>query len=85
MSTHIDLKTQVSAIVNVRWEDFALEHPNLARVIDQHLVVEQAVSQLRLDAEYQHALSTAQVQGQSLEILVKIVDEYVVKWLKKLV
>ena len=55
----IDLKTEVAAVVAIRWDAFAERHPHLSRVIDQHLLVESAVSHLRTDPAYQHALANA--------------------------
>jgi hypothetical protein len=83
-STHIDLKTEVSAILAIRWDDFAVQHPALSRVIDQHQLVEAATSHLRLDPEYQQALAGARAAGASAETLLRLIDRYVVVWLGKL-
>jgi len=83
-SKHIDLKTEVSAVVAIRWDAFAAQHPSLARVIDQHQLVEAATSHLRLDPEYQQSLTAARAAGASAETLVRLIDRYVVVWLGKL-
>ncbi len=81
----IDLKTEVSAVVAIRWDAFVLRHPKLARVIDQHLLVEHATSYLRLDPEYQRAISNARTAGAGTETIVKLIDKYVSIFLDKLV
>ncbi len=81
----IDLKTEVAAVVAVRWDEFAARHPNLARVIDQHLVVESAVSHLRTDPAYQHAIANARSAGAGVETIVTLIDKFVSAWLEKLV
>lgn len=85
MSERIDLRTQVAAAVAIRWDDFAERHPNLAKVIDQHLLVESAVESLQRDAEYQAALAAARTQNAPLETVIQIIDKYVIAWLARLV
>lgn len=80
-----DLKTHVSASLAVQWDDFARRHPRLSRVIDQHLLVEQAVSYLRLDPEYQRAMTNAQAAGADLETILKLIDKYLSIFLQKLI
>lgn len=80
-----DLKTHVSASLAVQWDDFARRHPRLSRVIDQHLLVEQAVSYLRLDPEYQRAMTNAQTAGADLETILKLIDKYLSIFLQKLI
>ncbi|GIW77534.1 MAG: hypothetical protein KatS3mg104_2597 [Phycisphaerae bacterium] len=80
-----DLKTHVSASLAVQWDDFAQRHPRLSRVIDQHLLVEQAVSYLRLNPDYQRAMVNAQSAGADLETLLKLVDKYLAIFLEKLI
>lgn len=85
MSKKIDLYTEVAAAVAIRWDEFAIRHPNLARVIDQHLLVASAVESLQRDPTYQATLANARSQGASIETIVRIVDRFVVEWMKKLV
>lgn len=73
----LDLKTEVAAAVAIRWDDLANRHPRLARVIDQHLLVESAVAHLRHDPEYQRAISNARSAGAGIETIVKLIDKYV--------
>ena len=81
----IDLKTEVAAVIAVRWDTFAAEHPNVARVIDQYLLVEAAVSHLRTDPDYLTAMDNARAVNAGEEFLVKLLDRYVSAWLGKLV
>ena len=80
-----DLKTEVAAAVAMRWDEFAKRHPKLSRVIDQHLLVEQATSHLRLDIEYQRAITNARNANADVETIVKLIDKYVSLFLDKLV
>jgi hypothetical protein len=80
----LDLKTEVAAAVAVRWDGFARRHPKLSRVIDQHLLVEQATSHLRLDPDYQRALANARRANADVETIVKLIDKYVSSFLDKL-
>lgn len=80
-----DLKTEVAAAVAMRWDEFAKRHPKLARVIDQHLLVEQATSHLRLDADYQRALTNARNAKADVETIIKLIDRYVAIFLDKLI
>lgn len=80
-----DLKTHVSASLAVQWDDFAKRHPRLSRVIDQHLLVEQAVRYLRFDPDYQRAMANAQSSGADLETLLKLIDKYLSIFLEKLI
>ncbi|MBC8105812.1 MAG: hypothetical protein H7Z14_04410 [Anaerolineae bacterium] len=79
------MRTEVAAVVGIRWDAFAAEHPNLARVIDQHLMVESAVSHLRADPAFQTAMTNARAVGAGTEFIVKLIDKYVTKWLTTLV
>ncbi len=80
-----DLKTEVAAAVAMRWDEFAKRHPKLARVIDQHLLVEQATTHLRLDPDYQRALTNARNGNADIQTIVKLIDKYVSIFLDKLV
>ncbi|HEY0007728.1 MAG TPA: hypothetical protein VGB55_03305 [Tepidisphaeraceae bacterium] len=81
----IDLHSEVAAAVAMRWDDFAAQHPRLASVIDQHLLVESVQQSLKDDADYQRTLANAQACNASLETMAKLIDKYVVKWIAKLV
>ncbi len=85
MSQPIDLHTEVAAVVAIRWDKFAERHPNLARVIDQHLLVESAVAALQNDPEYQRVIASARAQGASIDTIIRLLDKYVIAWMAKLV
>ncbi|MGC4030760.1 MAG: hypothetical protein QM754_03275 [Tepidisphaeraceae bacterium] len=77
MST-IDLKKQVAAAVSVRWDEFVRRHPNVAAVVDQQMLVDNAAAAIANDAAYQQAMQTAREINAGLDILVGIVDRHVV-------
>ena len=83
--TDIDLKTEIAAVVALRWDAFAAEHPRLARVIDQHLLVESAARALTLDLDYQKSIANARAVDAGQEVLLKLIDRYVSKFIATLI
>jgi acyl CoA:acetate/3-ketoacid CoA transferase len=81
----ISLKDEVQKVLAREWNSFAQDHPNLAAVIDQTLLVEQAAACLQDDAEYREALELASAAGTSAGVVVDLVERFVLKWLKTLV
>jgi hypothetical protein len=77
----IDLKSHVSRIIRSEWPAFAAQHPRLAAVIDQTLLVQQATDALRDDEEFAHALATAAAAGIMLEALHELILRRIRTWL----
>jgi len=55
----INLKDEVQKVLASEWNGFVTRHPRLAEVIDQQLLVAQAVASIADDPEYQRALREA--------------------------
>ncbi len=83
--TTINLKDEVQQIIGGQWQAFAQEHPRLAEVIDQTLLVEQATASLADDAAFQQAMRDADAATISGQSLLDLVQQYVIEWLKKLI
>jgi hypothetical protein len=79
--TAIDLKGLVAQAVGKEWETFAAAHPNLARVLDETLLVEEVTTQLWQDPEYQKSLANAELVGQTAERVTELVKRLMGKWL----
>ena len=80
----IQLKDEVRRAISQNWDDFAREHPNLARVIDQELLVESAMRSLVDDPEYRTAMEQSHAVGIGIQAIVSFVDRFVARWLKRL-
>ena len=83
--TTLDLKTQVSAAVAVRWDDFVARHPQLAGVIDQTLVIENVSDLIAADPQYQAAMQSARMSETGLDVVVGIIDGFVVRFIERLI
>ena len=83
MST-INLRDQVQKALNVEWAGFAQRHPRLAEALDQPLLVEQAVADLSVDAEFQAAMSQAAGAGVMAQTLDDLIGRYVRQFLAEL-
>ncbi len=81
----ISLKDEVQKVLSRQWRAFAQEHPNLAAVIDQSLLVEQAATCLQDDAEYREAMELASSAGAGASVVVDLVERFVTTWLRKLI
>lgn len=84
MST-IDLKRQVAAVVNVRWDEFAARHPNVAAVLNQTVLIENITDAVANDVAYQDALQNARQINAGLDMVVKIVDTHVMRFIDRLI
>lgn len=73
----IDLKAEVAAAVRDEWPGFAHRHPRLAQVLDETLLIEQAVEALRDDPEYLEAMQTAATIGAGAEVVASVVRRLV--------
>lgn len=82
--TRIELKNEVRRAISQNWDSFVQEHPNLARVIDQELLVEGVMQSLADDPEYQRAMEQSHAIGIRVHALTSFVDRFVSAWLKRL-
>jgi hypothetical protein len=80
----IDLKAHVASALKTEWASFAAEHPRLASVIDETLLVQQATDALRDDEEFAHALATAAAAGILLEALHELILRRIRTWMNAL-
>lgn len=77
----INLKEIVQQAVGKEWQAFAADHPNLARVLDETLLVQEVTKHLQDDPEYQKALAEAEIAGQAAQKITELARELVGKWL----
>jgi hypothetical protein len=80
----IDLKSEVRKVVAGEWEQFAAAHPRLAAVVDQELLVEEAMASIGDDPGYRQAIETASTTGLLTATVAQIVRGFVADWLKRL-
>ena len=80
----IDLKPLVEAAVHREWEAFAADHPNLAKVLSEELLIEKTFADLQQDAEYHKAMLNASVMEAGADIVGALIDGLVQRVLKKL-
>lgn len=81
----ISLKDEVIKSLDAEWPAFAARHPNLARVIDRTVVVEQAVACIGDTPEYRDAMEAAALAGATGAMLADIVARFVRRWLTALI
>lgn len=84
MNTTIDLKPLVEAAVHREWTAFAADHPNIAKVLSEALILETAMADLQQDVEYRAAMDRAAVAGVAAEALNGLVDKLVKQFMRKL-
>lgn len=83
MST-INVKDQVREAVGMEWPAFEARHPNLAGLMDQEAVIEQAAALLADDPEYKKAMDEATALGMTAQTAVQIVRGFIADWLGRL-
>jgi hypothetical protein len=83
--TKIQLKEEVRRVIHQNWDAFASEHPNLARVIDQGLLVEQAMQSIADDPEYRTAMEQSQAVGIGMEALCSFVERFISRFLREII
>jgi hypothetical protein len=79
----MQVKDQVRLAMHQQWDAFAREHPHLADVIDQELLIEQAHQSLQDDSEFRSAMDQAQRVGSGIEILGHLIDRLVREFLRR--
>ena len=80
----IDLKEEVRRAIKTEWPRFAEEHPRLAAVMDESLLLEPAIEALNDDAEFREAMETAASIGAAAEVVAGVVNNMVYRWLRQL-
>lgn len=81
----IDLKRRVADAIDLEWDRYTRDHPNLARVIDRRLLVEQATRTIADDPHYQTAMQHSAAVGISARVIQSVVEHLVSKLLDRLV
>ena len=81
----IDVKEQVRRAVASEWPRFEQNHPKLAAVLDETLVVESAVASIADDPEYREAMDAAGAIGTGAEVVASVIQRLVGQWLRQLV
>ena len=79
--TRIQLKEAVRAAIYSGWDAFAADHPRLAMVLDEQLLVEQATQSIEDDPQYKEAMSQAIAMGIAADGLFDLVQKLVTRWL----
>ncbi len=83
--TKIQLKDEVRRAIHQNWDTFASEHPNLAQVIDQELLVEHAMQSIADDPEYRTAMEQSAAVGIGMEALIGFVEQFVSRFLREII
>jgi len=81
----IDVKEEVRRALGREWPAFAMQHPRLAEVVDETLLLEPAVSALGDDPEFREAMETAASVGAAGEVIASVVSRIINKWLQQLI
>ena len=79
----INLKDEVQKVIAAEWRAFAERHPRLAEVIDQSLLVEQAVACIADDPEYQRAIREAEQLDFAASAAIDLVRQLAGDFLKR--
>jgi hypothetical protein len=80
----IDLKEQVRRALKTEWPAFALDHPRLAAVLDESLLLEPAIEALNDDPDFREAMETAAGIGTAAEAVADVVRGTINSWLRTL-
>ena len=81
----IDVKDQVRQAIQSEWPTFAANHPRLAAVLDETVLVEPAMQSLADDPEYLEAMATADAVGAGAEVIAAVIQRLVSQFLRRLV
>jgi hypothetical protein len=82
---NINLKHHVTAAINADWAGFAMAHPNLARVIDRDLLIEQAAASIAEAPEYRQAMEDVARAGAPAALLAELIARLARRWLLRLI
>ncbi len=83
-ATTIDVRELVRRAVADEWPAFAERHPRLAAVLDEPVVVDQALQCLADDPEYKDAMARAAAAGLAAEAVGEFVRKCVGRWIRQL-
>jgi len=83
--TKIQLKEEVRRAIHQNWDAFASEHPNLAQVIDQELLVEQAMQSIADEPEYRTVMQQSAAVGFGMEALITFVERFIARFLRQII
>ena len=81
----LDVRRGVRAAVSAEWPSFARDHPHLAEVVDEDLLVRAATESLADDPEFVGAMRRAETAGTILHAAAGLIRQGVGRWLKRLV
>jgi hypothetical protein len=80
----INLRDEVQKVLSLEWRAFAEQHPRLAEVIDQTVLVEQAVASIADDPDFRKAMDDAAVAGIVAGTIPDLISRFVGDWLRRL-
>jgi hypothetical protein len=80
----LNVRPLVERAIAQEWPAFAAEHPRLAAILHDDLLLESAVADLHDDPEYQQALANAAAAGLAADALGDLVGKLVHAFLRKL-
>jgi hypothetical protein len=78
------IKAQVREALKVQWEEFAANHPALARAMDQEMLTETCMRDLREDAEFREAMDLVSTAPLFAPVVEATVVRLVKAWLGRL-
>ena len=80
----VEIKAIVRDALNVQWDSFAARHPALAAAIDQELLAETCMRDLRDDAEFQEATRALETAPLFAPIVQETIARIVKAWLLRM-
>ncbi|MCC6422402.1 MAG: hypothetical protein IT447_02910 [Phycisphaerales bacterium] len=83
--TRIELRRQVELAISQDWPGFSQSHPKLAAVLDQNLLVEEAILALEDDPQYIAAMANAMAHGTLAQAMNELIARFVQDWLRRLI
>ena len=81
----INLRDQVRQAIQSEWPTFAANHPKLAAVLDEMVLLEPAMQSLADDPEYLEAMATADAVGAGADVIAAVIQRLVSQFLRRLV
>ena len=82
--TTVSLRDEVQKALGVEWEGFKARHPRLAAVIDETLLVEQAVMSIADDPSFRNAIEQAAAVAGGASFIEDAVKTFAGNWIGKL-
>ncbi|MFT3785273.1 MAG: hypothetical protein QM770_03790 [Tepidisphaeraceae bacterium] len=81
----MDMKPLVEQAVLIEWSRFAEEHPKLAQVLSEPLLLAGVETALQNDPAYRGAIDQAVALNAGLEAISSLIADAVKRWFAKLV